>query len=330
MKTAFKLLLVILTILPGSVFAANFTVSPVLIDLDVAPRDVLVKDITLTNNSNSKIYLYATVNEISVEGGQVKEFITPVLSDRENTVTNWLEISRARIELEPGETTTTPLTIRINPYAEPGEYHALIGFVNTSKRPDAEAKALQGLAEGVIVKISIEEKTNELLRISSFLIDRFIFSKDTGNIEIEIQNQGDSPTVPNGEIIFYNSRGEEVSSMPVNAENLSVDGGDKKTITAQIPFDEKIGRYKANLVLRYGKDQQAAVFDTTQFFMVPLPLLIAILVLIVVLSIAVTLVLRKSFYNDVHDDDEGSEVPLYVRNDREHVEIDHDIHITKS
>lgn len=312
------------------VFASQISVSPVLIDVDVMPRDVITKDITIKNETTYKQNVYATVNEIAVdEGGAIKEFVTPVMTDRTNTVTSWLEISRARIELEPGESKTVPLTIRINPIAQTGQYHAFIGFVPTSKRPDAEATAMRGDADGVIVKISLEEKTNDLLRITSFLIDRFVFSKETGDITIEIENSGEYPTTPNGEIIFYNSRGEEVSSMQVNSENTTIEAGNRTTITTTVPFHEALGRYKANLVLRYGKDQQAAVFDTAQFFMVPWPLMVAIMIAIVIFSLFVTYLLRRAFYDELHEDDDGNTLPLYVRNDREHTVKDHDIHIKK-
>jgi hypothetical protein len=315
---------------PTPLLAANFSISPVLIDVDVDARDVVTKDITLSNTTTNKLVIYATVNEIAVdEGGKLKEFVTPVMTDRTNTVTSWLEISRGRIELEANETKTIPLTIRMNPEAQAGNYHAFVGFVGASNRPEAEAIALRGGADGVIVKIALKEKTNELLRISSFLIDRFIFNKDKETITIEIENNGETVASPNGEIIFYNSRGEEVSSMPVNAENATLEAGGKTTITAKVPFEEAIGRYKANLVLRYGADQQAAVFDTTQFFMVPLPILIGILVMIIVASLFVTYLLRRAFYDELHEDDDGNTLPLYVRNDREHTDKDHDIHISK-
>ncbi|MBP6924550.1 MAG: hypothetical protein KBB78_03195 [Candidatus Pacebacteria bacterium] len=332
MKKALPACLITLFIFanPLPLWAAEFSISPVLIDVEVNPRDIVTKDITLKNESSQKITLYATVNEIAVDGGgEIKEFVSPAMSDRTNTVTSWLEIGRGRIEMEAGETKTVPLTIRMNPGAQAGEYHAFIGFVSTNKRPIAEALALAGEADGVIVKIALEEKTNELLRISSFLIDRFIFNKDKSSITIEIENSGESSATPNGEIIFYNSRGEEVSSMPVNSENISLGGGEKKTITAKVPFHEKLGRYKANLVLRYGKDQEAAVFDTTQFFMVPFPLLVALLVAIVLFSLFVTYLLRRAFYDELHEDEDHT-VPLYVRSDREHIDKDHDIHITKS
>ncbi|MEN9920931.1 MAG: hypothetical protein RL538_824, partial [Candidatus Parcubacteria bacterium] len=286
--------------------------------------------ITVTNNTGSKQIVYATVNEVAVdEGGKIMEFVSPAMSDRTDTVTSWVEITRGRLEFEPGETKTVPLTIRVHPQAKPGNYHVFIGFGQASKRHVAESAAMSGNVEGTIVKVAIDEKTSEILRISSFLVDRFVFSESNRTIEIELENTGQNDAVPQGEIIFYNSRGEEVGSLPVAGDGLVVPPGEKKMMTATVPFHESLGRYKANLVLRYGADQKAAVFDTTQFFMVPLPVLIAVLIIIVLFSLGVTYLLRRAFYDELHEDDDGNTLPLYVRNDREHDTKDHDIDLKK-
>jgi hypothetical protein len=134
--------LLVVLVLPSAANAAGFTVSPVLLDLEVSARDVVTKDITITNSSEAKQFIYATVNEILIdEGGEIKEFVSPVMTDRSNTVTSWIEISRGRLELEPGEQKTVPLTIRVSPSAEPGNYHAFVGFVATNKQYIAEATA---------------------------------------------------------------------------------------------------------------------------------------------------------------------------------------------
>ena len=63
--------------------------------------------------------------------------------------------------------------------------------------------------------------------------------------------------------------------------------------------------------------------------MVPLPVLIGLLLAIVLFSLLVTYLLRRAFYDELHEDDDGNTLPLYVRKDREHTIKDHDIHLTK-
>lgn len=312
------------------VLAAEVLITPPLFDLEVAPRDVITKDVILTNTTDRKLDVFATVNEIAVdEGGSIKEFVSPVMTDQSVTVTSWIEVTRGLIELEPGGTKTIPVTLRVNQNAEPRTYHAFIGFVPASNRPEAEAKALAGGAGGVVLKAVLQEKKNELLRISSFMVDRFVIFERNRQLTVEVVNSGDDTSVVAGEIIFYNSRGEEVGSTKVNEERAVIAPKETAQYIVTIPFHDKLGRFKTNLKLEYGEEKKSSLFDTTQFFMIPLKVLVALAVIIVLLSIVMTYLLRRTFYVELHDEEEGSQLPLYVRTDREHETKDHDIHISK-
>ena len=315
---------------PPVVRASEISVQPLLLDLELESREVVTRDITLTNDSTTKISVYATVNEIAIDGsGGIKEFISPVMTDRTNTITSWVEITRGRIELEPNETKTVPLTIRMHPQTKPGLYHAFIGFVPEKKRPDAEVVAIQGNAKGLILKIALDEVRSELLRISSFKSSRIIVKDSQRLLQIEVENSGEMDSVPRGEIIFYNGRGEEVASTLVNEEGTVIPAGGVATLNATVPFFDELGRFKANVTLKYGTDAKSTSFDTMQFFMIPLTLAIALLLGILFFSLIITYLLRRVFRDELHEDEDGKEIPLYIRNDRDHLDKDHDIHITK-
>lgn len=315
----------------ASVQAADVRVDPILIDEAVSARDVVIKNVTITNLTDHRLQVFATVNEVEVgTTGEIKQFVTPVMTDQSNTVTSWIEVTRGMLEIDAHATATVPITLRINPNAKPGIYHAYVGFVSGPDRPAAEAVALRGDANGTIVKIAIADKRNELLRISSFLISRFVFLATQHDVIVEIENNGDTALTPKGEIIFYNSRGEEVASSKVNQEGVSIPPKETRSLSATIPFYDKLGRFKANVKIDYGEVKKATIFDTGQFFMLPLYVVIAIVLAIILSSCLLTYLLRRAFYDELHEEDEGSEVPLYIRNDRDHEVKDHDIHIQKN
>lgn len=309
--------------------AADFSVRPFLIDEVVEARDILTKDIVITNDSGHKLNIYSTVNEITVDSsGDIKEFVSPVMTDRTNTITSWVEVIRGRITLEAGASTTIPLTLRVHPQALPGEYHAFIGFYPTQKAHEAEEAAMRGDADGVIVKLTIEDKSEEFLRITSYLIDRFVIRESQRFATIEVENLGDTLEIPKGEIIFFNSLGEELTSVPVNEAGVSVNPGERKIITAPIPFGNELGRYKANISLQYGSKQKANIYDTTQFFMMPIHIMVVVLASIVVLSFLIVWLLRRSLKEPV-DDTHGTELPFYVRDGHNPNPKDHDINLKK-
>jgi len=316
--------------LTPAALAAGIDVRPFLIDLELEARESQIQVITLQNNyPTRKAVLYATVNEISVDtAGEIKEFVSPVMTDRTNTVTSWIEISRGRLEVMPGEMLEVPLTVRVHPYAEPGTYHVFIGLVEASKRNVAEAIALSGDADGVIVKIDIADQRQDSMRISQFLIDRFVTSEDSKYIAVEIENMGDLPSAPTGEIIFYDSRGVEVDSVEVKAPKL-IQPGETTVVDAQVPMSASLGRYKANVSLAYGDNQGASLYDTTYFYMVPWNILFMLLTAVVVVSLVITLLLRRALAAQ-HVYEDGDEVIMYVKDGHDPQPKDHDIDLKKN
>jgi hypothetical protein len=333
MKIAFLSLATILlfNFSATTALAAKVTVRPFLIDEVLEQRETLSRDITVKNEADSRLNVYATVNEITVDTeGQIKDFVSPMSSDRTNTVTSWVEITRARIQIDPGETATVPLTLRIHPQAEVGEYHFFIGMVPAPNQPEADSIALRGDADGVIVKIVIDDKTAASLNIINFDIKRFIYTTKPEEIQIEIENSGDAPSIPRGEIIFYDFRGEEVTSLIVNSQQNTITPNGKLTIVETLPNIDKIGRFKAALTIQYNDDYKAVVFDTVQFYIIPYHLIAFLVICILLLSAFLTFVIRYFMTDDVYEETEdGRAVPLYVKTGRDYKEMDHDIKLKK-
>jgi hypothetical protein len=325
-----SILLGLLLLPVSTIFAAGIDVRPFLIDVEMLPRDSTTHTITLKNNyPTRKAVLYATVNEISIDSaGEIKEFVSPVMTDRTNTVTSWIEISRGRLEVLPSESIEIPLSIKVHPYAEPGVYHVFIGLVEASKRHVAESVAMAGDADGVIVKIVIADTRKDSMRISRFLIDRFVTGEASKTFSVEVENMGDLPSVPSGEVIFYDSRGVEVDNIALQSSE-PIAPGETKSLTADVPLQNNLGRYKANVSLSYGSSQSASLYDTTYFYMLPWNILLMVFLGITVVSLVVTLLLRRALFANRIDED-GEEVVMYVKDGHEPKPQDHDIDLKKN
>jgi hypothetical protein len=325
-----SLLMLIFLNFPVALLASEINIRPFLIDEILEPRDSITKSITLTNKYETrKAVLYATVNEITVDStGEIKEFISPVMTDRTNTVTSWIEVSRGRIELNPSEVVEVPLTINIHPYAQPGEYHVFIGFVEAAKRYEAENIAMSGDADGVIVKITVADKREDVMRISGFTVNRFVTGDNSRTISVEVENSGDLPSAPTGEIIFYNSHGAEVMSIPVNTDGKEILPGESAVLENLIPLEDSLGRFKANVSLHYGENQKAELFDTTFFYLMPANLLLLVFGGILLVAIITALLLRRSLVRE-YVNDNMDDVTMFVRDGYETQPKEHDINLKK-
>ncbi|MEZ4104332.1 MAG: hypothetical protein R3B60_03535 [Candidatus Paceibacterota bacterium] len=311
----------------------TISVSPLIIDHKTEVRDIITKEITIKNNGNVPTRLFASVHEIEIGGDdEVKSFIPASMTDRTVSITSWVEISRARIDIQPGEMISVPVTIRINPNAKPGEYHGFIGFGNGKNRDIAENKVKAGVADGVIVRISIDEKQVELLRLTSFKTDNVIYDSDNHEFSYSLKNEGDVPLTPKGEIIIYNGKGEEVTAVLLNTENVTIAPGEKVDFSEPLPKTNVFGKNKAFLSLQYGNSHLASLHDTNYYYTIPLPLLIGLIILLLLIPLTITVLLVKAGKqtdSDIRDNYEATELPVFVRKSHEHDKYEHDINLKK-
>ncbi len=311
-----------------TVFAASYTVTPLAINLDLEKRDIVNKTITLTNTADRRIRLYATVNTVATDGnGVVERFLSPSEVDRTNTPTSWIEISRKRIELDPGEKREIPFTIRMNPETQPGDYSVYIAFPEGSNRPSANAKVVSGDAPGTIVNISVDKVQNQFLRLERFNIDKFITKKFEDTITIALANPSSVDVIPKGEIIFYDNAGVEVSSIPINTADVVIPTKGKNTLTMSVPSDLPMGKYKAFASVEFGEFLTNSVQDTSYFYVVPLQQIIIIFIVVLLIAILLALLLYRKY--DRLDDADGAQPVAMYRREGVTPEQHHDIDLSK-
>jgi hypothetical protein len=307
---------------PVGTLAADFSVVPMAFNLNVEKRDIIEETITLTNTTGQQVRLYASVNEVAVDGsGMVESFVEPSMLDKKVSPTTWVEITRARLELAPGETRAVPFTIRMNPNTEPGEYSVFIGFASASNNPEAVAAIMAGNGQGTLVNLVIDKKQDQFLRFERFSVDRFVTGKGTGQVAYTLINPGKVDVVHGGEAIFYSTKGEEIAAVPLNAEQVAVAKDGSADFTVTVPAHLGIGKYKVYVSVEYGEHMTDSVTDTAFFYVLPLRDLIIVFVVVLALAIGITLYVHRKY--DIEMDDHGADpVALYVRKDvseaREH------------
>lgn len=315
-KNTVVVVTLMLLISPVTIFAApQYTVAPFVIDKEVRKRDILTDTIVVRNVGTQSVSLFPIVNAISlgIDGG-IEEFVSASMSDRTNTVTSWIEISRKTISLVQGESREIPVTFRINPNAEPGVYHAYIAFAHGGNITEAEAAVRNGGGQGVIINITVEDERNEVLRLSKFLIDRFIFNPGVDDIQYTVDNPGDTDITPQGDIILYNNRGEEVGAVEVNPERRTVKPGESAVFNAGMPTASLLGKYKAFLTLEYGTKQHASVNDTAFFFVFPWKKLSVVFGIFAVIALLISLWVHKRYLaHDEESEEDADHVPLSIK-----------------
>lgn len=311
--------------------AVNYTVTPRVIDVSAEARDIIERTITITNNANYTTSIFPSVNEIALnEGGDIVDFKGPTMVDRTSSITTWLEVSRREINIPVGESYELPITIRMNPNTQPGEYHALIGFGSGRNRDEAEKLVQEGRAPAVVVTIRVENKAVEHVDLKGFIIDKFITSSENQSARYILNNPGDTTVTPTGEIVFYDGNGKEIASINANPDNISLEPGEEIEVKAQVPIGGLLGKYKAFLNVNYGTEQLASVYDTEFFYVIPWKKLLFVFLLLLFSAIIITVFLyRKYGIDEENDDDDVHHLQFRFKDEPSELK-EHDINLKKS
>ena len=269
--------------------ADDAQVYPVVIDYELFPGDIEVRDVTLARSPEA-IGLgqyFPMVRNVDADG-VAQSFEHFSVADRSTSLANWMNVSRAQVQLLPGEQRVLPITFDIHYRAKPGTYHAIVAFPEGHNRAAAEERIDSALK--VFVTIVVGDPAKESASLTQFRATSAFFGSAPVTFEYGVENGGDLEVVPRGRILIYDRRGHEVDSLPLNGEGASLAPEESKTLASVWEAASRIGRHKALLVLEYGSGQTASIHDTEFFWVIPWVPLLA--VFFVTLFLALYLVSR--------------------------------------
>lgn len=268
-------------LLKESIPVSDFSVTPVVANEKAKPRDILKKELLVTNNTDQRIDLYITVENVDPFGG-VQAFESPSASDLSTSLANWIEITRGVIELSAGESRKIPYLIHVNLSAKPGSYYARIQFSKGPKREEAQAG---GDGSGLMLNVEVYDDAKERLQLGTFVSDSSVVLGNDVSFSYMLENVGNRLIEPRGSIRIFNRRGEEVGSVPLNADGEEILPDNKRQLASAWSTAGRFGKYKAFLDLEYGEQQLASVQDTVYFWVFPWKEIFASLLGVAVLAV---------------------------------------------
>jgi hypothetical protein len=255
--------------------ASNFSITPAVMDIAGLPRDEIHKSLTLQNNDQHLIQLFAIVNTLGETSAN-----SPASSAGE-----WIEVSRGVITLTPGEKKEIPFVDRIHLHAKPGTYHATITFAESSfTRAEAESSAGAGQGKTIIINTTVADDRKEQAGVLQFAPTHSIFFTLPITFTVRTQNSGNVATTPYGDIRLINRRQEEKAFTDINPDKTSLSPGESKVLTVDVP-EVPAGKFKAVLSLSYG-DGNSQLQDTTDVWYIPLTAAVISFTLLMALIIA--------------------------------------------
>jgi predicted lipid-binding transport protein (Tim44 family) len=268
----------------------SFTVNPIVANEKAKPRDIIKKELVITNNMGHKIDLYISVQNVDpTQGGQ--EFVSPGVADLSQSLANWIEITRGVIELAPNESRKIPYLIHVNVTAKPGTYFARILFGEGVRRSTASSGAGED-GTSLLLNLEVQDDAKERLQLGTFTSDDSVIMRDNVSFSYLLENIGNRTIEPRGAIRIFNRRGEEVGSVPLNPEGVEITPDNTEQLAAAWSASGRFGKYKAFLDLEYGESQLASVQDTVYFWVFPWKEIFATVIGVLVLAVIGTYVIH--------------------------------------
>jgi len=270
--------------------AADLAVSPAVIDGHGLPLDMMHYNLTLTNTSGHQVNVFASVHELTADGQQV--FDDPSIANRPALLADWMDVPRGAMMLAPGATTSIPVGITVNPYATAGVYHAVIAFVVGGTRAEAEQN-LTG-APQTLVTMTVASNAKETLQLDGFSTEKNFYSGFPVAFDYTIENTGDVPSTPTGNVLLYDRIGHEIGSLDANQSSTAIAPGTKQDFRTVWQAGPGIGQYKAVLQLSYGATG-ATLSNTVLFWMLPWRRILTIFTVLLVVVIAAAVLLHRAY-----------------------------------
>jgi hypothetical protein len=282
--------------LPVFAHAADFSVTPAVIDGKGKVREILRYTVTLENTSDHLVSLYPWVTDIDSTGGRPSGGDLSGSRDVEakESLARWVEVTRGVIDLMPGERREVPVLVRVHLNAEHGIYHAAIRFSHGSNRADAEMNSSNTLE--TLLNIEVLEDKNVRLQLGGFLADKNFFVGDDASFSYSVENIGNRGVAPGGQIRIFDRKGEEVATLQANSDGKKIEPTEKTQLAAVWAAKGEFGRYKAMLDLEYG--DRGTIQDTVFFWVLPWGRMLSYFLLLAMLAVIAALLFHSRMMSD--------------------------------
>ncbi len=310
----FSSLVLVLIFLYPSISSAQdsltLSVSPTLFDMSVEKSQAWKSNIKIVNVNKYDLTIYLDVVNFVPRGENGEVSFIPI-SDTEqdgSTLAEWFQISHEPFTIPREQTLEIPFTINVPDNAAPGGHYSAI-MVGT-KPPQENTGQTKVQTSQVVTSLVFARVAGDVIEsgsIREFRTTGTFLNNPEATFELRFENKGNVYIQPQGEIKITNMWGQERGIIPINQNShygkvphktQFSDGIRKFTFTWKGEWSvSDIGRYTAVATLAYGSDSRQFATAKTNFWVIPLKMLLIIISLLIgfflLISWLVRLYIRK-------------------------------------
>jgi len=293
--------------------ARAVTVSPVIIEHEVAPGMRVQGKIMVINDSAGKQTYYTSIQSFVPEGEEGGQKYLEEAAP--SGLPAWFRLSESSITLEPNESKEIQYTLDVPANAEPGGHYATLFYSTTPELEKNRTNVGIAAKTGIIFLVKVAGDVKEDATIESFTVNRRLISSLPAMMSLRIRNNGTVHFRPEGTLTIRNMWGGIVAKVPANPKNSAVlptsirrlDTWWIKDVEALDCFKEghkiecngfwfglqnewknfALGRYVATVDVKYGSKNVPLEPRTVSFWVIPWRMGLILLGLLVILFVAI-------------------------------------------
>lgn len=219
-KSALVLILPLALFLFSAQTTNAITVSPVIIEHEVAPGMKVSGKLTITNDASQEETYYTSIQSFvpdGEEGGQ--KYLEEGM---DSGLPSWFKLSSNAEKLKPSESAEVGYELLIPADAEPGGHYATVFFSTTPNNPENRTGVGLTAKTGIIFLINVMGDIKEEANIESFTVNHKIISALPAAMSLRIRNTGSVHFRPKGTLTVRNMWGGIVARVPANPKNSAV------------------------------------------------------------------------------------------------------------
>jgi hypothetical protein len=278
----------------------SLTLTPTLIKVNVVPGQVWSSFLKVVNTNPTPLTVYLSVFDFRGDEKGGVYFVSPPESGEAKKfyLSSWIDIPKEPIEIPPHQSKEITFTIKVPKDASAGGYYSAIS-VGTQpvgeQKPGTVIKISQQVS--CLILLTVEGETVEKGWIREFSSEKSFYQKPEVKLNLVFENLGNVHLQPVGEIKIYNFLGKEKGKIEVNQRTEFGNVLPKSKRIWELEWKGEgslfeIGRYKAEVLLNFGRQNQLFDKKVTHFWIVPLVPVLSILGAIVLFFLFLILLIR--------------------------------------
>ena len=241
--------------------ASAIAVSPSRQTIVVAPGSKTTVEITVINDENENITVFPEIQSFEIDEQTGETHIVDVTDQIE-----WFHVEEETKTLEPEEETKFQIQITPPQQTEPGAYYVAL----FAKKQGDGGQISVGTRVGSLLFLYIEGKIHEQVTTEIFSTETNWFINDTLPLTLKYKNQGNIHSIPTGNIILTDRKGNEIQKEEINKEQTKVLAGgswEREFIFSHIGI-KYIGPLYVQANMNYGIEQKT-VHNVIKIWYIP-------------------------------------------------------------